>query len=225
MQTTKRNYTKVARTALVLSVALMVLATMAAPAFADDDPLIVEMVVVAEALQLEPVEDGGLVPADDQPPLGPVLGIGGLGGLLGVEGIFEMEPLDENDLTVIPDGGAFEMVPADQPPIGDGGDWEMVPGDDETDTPEPDVPDNSETPTDTPVPDEPADQQESDEPTDEQDSDEPTETPVPDEPADNDEDSLPFTGGNGTPFGIVGIAIALAGAGYLLRKRYVFARD
>ena len=51
-------------------------------------------------------------------------------------------------------------------------------------------------------------------------SETPTETPEPNEP--DDEPYLPFTGGNGVPYALAGLVLVIAGAGYLIRKRYVF---
>jgi LPXTG-motif cell wall-anchored protein len=56
-------------------------------------------------------------------------------------------------------------------------------------------------------------------------SDEATVPAQPDEPADTpDEPSLPFTGGNSTPFVLVGLIMALAGVGVLIARRQVFNR-
>ena len=114
------------------------------------------------------------------------------------------------------------MCPVDEEPIMDGGDWEMCPEN------EPQLPEGSEEVTEAPVPDgneneaaqEPQDEEETPE------SGEETETPKPDKPEEhNDEPYLPFTGGNGAPFTLAGIALAVAGAGYLIRKRHVFDRS
>lgn len=48
-------------------------------------------------------------------------------------------------------------------------------------------------------------------------------TPV-DEPQDDDTPTLPYTGGNGTPYLIGGLLIALAGVALFIGKRHVFNR-
>lgn len=145
-------------------------------------------------------------------------------------------PLQMAQTPVVGDGGAFEMV--EPPAIVDGGAWEMGPSgpdplipdggdwapelDDDPQLPEGGEDDGAQEVTETPEPQEP--QGDDEQPR----TEEETETPEPDdEPRDepDDEPYLPFTGGNGAPFALAGIALAVAGAGYLVRKRYVFDRD
>ena len=139
---------------------------------------------------------------------------------------------------LIGDGGAFEMVPVEDEPIMDAGDWEMCPVDeepivdagDEAPCPEdePQLPEGSEEVTEAPVPDGGGDEV-AEEPQDDEETpgtSEETETPEPEKPEEHDDEPyLPFTGGNGAPFTLAGIVLAVAGAGYLIRKRHVFDRS
>jgi LPXTG-motif cell wall-anchored protein len=137
--------------------------------------------------------------------------------LIGLEDLPEAQPVEE---PVIGDGGSWEMVPVEEEPqtFPDAGGWEMVPVQEEQTFPDAGADEAVEI-TETPVPQ--GGDDEGQETTETPQAEEETATP----PAETDDDpALPFTGGNSTPFALAGIALMVAGAGYLVRKRYVFAR-
>ncbi len=129
-------------------------------------------------------------------------------------GGWEMVPIDED---AIPSAGDDEPAVGPDEPIEDGGADEGVP---ETQEDTPDQPGEQADEPDEPTeevdePDQPA--EETDEP---QASTEPTPTTKPNKPA--GEPSLPFTGGNATPYAVGGLLVALAGVAVLIAKRRVF---
>lgn len=109
-------------------------------------------------------------------------------------GFDEMVEPDEPEDETAPDGGEEVVEPEDELIPDDGGEEADVP-DEATETI---TPERSRTETTPAEPDEPAD--------------------TPDEP------SLPFTGGNSTPYVLGGLLMALAGVGVLIARRQVFNR-
>ena len=127
-------------------------------------------------------------------------------GMVGPEATVEQIQLhpDWLEVVVIPDGGDDEDAPDEEIPDDGADEGDVTPGSDEgCDEGEEPIPDGGDDEGD--VPDDGSEES----------------TPTPDEPEDSDEDEqLPFTGGNGAGFMIVGGMIALAGAGVLGRKLY-----
>ncbi len=128
-------------------------------------------------------------------------------------------PGDAGDEDVVPD----DSEPSDEAP-GDAGDEEVVPDDcapedgaDDAEQPADDTQDQEDEPGDA-VPDDGAD--EADEPADEPQPEQPAQEQTPDE-----QPTLPFTGGDNTPYLIAGAALALFGITTLRRRRADSERD
>lgn len=128
----------------------------------------------------------------------------------------QIQPVEDQPMTE--DAGDWEMVP--QPVFPDAGSDEVV-GPDEFEEPIPDggedevvVPEDEQSPDDTAEPETP------DAETPEQSV---PETPTA-EPSTPGEPSLPFTGGNATPYAVAGLLMALAGVGVLIARRRAFNR-
>lgn len=231
MMKAKRNITTITTTTLTLAATAILLLATAAPAAADSAAFprlrtsdtamhlaaiaqMADHLVVDEADQADESDDLTL----DLTLIGPMHAVPMVP--IGDGGDWEMA---EPEPTVPSDAGDEETVPSDEAP-GDEGDEEVVPDDsspedgaDEGDQPADEPNDQDEEPGDA-VPDDGADQ--GDQPADEPQPEQPTDEQAPDE-----HPTLPFTGGDNTPYLIAGAAIALFGISTLRRRRDDSERD